>query len=105
MAHPLVVDTFSDEQGAPFLLHRSGLLALNAPLDQAEANVRQLAFSIAHELGGLPLALDQAGAYLKVTGCSLATYQRIYQQRRAQLLNEHRNADHPESVATTWNLS
>src|SRR5207247_569945 len=36
LAHPLVMDTFSNEQGALFLLHRSGLLALNAPLDQAE---------------------------------------------------------------------
>ena len=29
---------------------------------------RQLAMQIAQELGGLPLALDQAGAYLEETG-------------------------------------
>ena len=105
LAHPLVVETFSDEQGALFLLHRSGLLALDVTLDQAEARARQLVLSIAHELGGLPLALDQAGAYLKATGSSLATYQQLYQQHRAQLLAQRRGADHPKPVATTWNIS
>ncbi|MBO0794187.1 MAG: helix-turn-helix domain-containing protein, partial [Ktedonobacteraceae bacterium] len=107
LAPPLVVDIFSDEQGALFLLHRSGLLALDVTLNQAEAGMWQLALSISHELGGLPLALDQAGAYLSTTKCSLSTYQQLYQQRRAHLLKERRgaNADHPEPVATTWNIS
>ncbi|MFL5652760.1 MAG: tetratricopeptide repeat protein, partial [Ktedonobacteraceae bacterium] len=105
LAHPLMVQTFSDEQGALFLLHRSGLLALDATFDQTETQVQHLALSIAHELGGLPLALDQAGAYLSATGSSLASYQQIYQQRYAQLLNERRSTEHPEPVATTWNLS
>ena len=105
LAHPLVVKTFSDEQGALFLLRRSGLLALDATLDQAETRSQQLAMEIAHELGGLPLALDQAGAYLYTTGSSLSTYQQIYRQRRSQLLGERRRADYPESVATTWTIS
>ena len=107
LAHPLVIDIFSDEQSALFLLHRSGLLALDASLDQVELGARQLAFSIVRELGGLPLALDQAGAYLHTTSCSLATYQQLYQQRRIQLLNQRRvvRDDHPEPVATTWDIS
>ncbi len=105
LTHPLVVDTFSDEQGALFLLHRSNLLALDATLDQAEPPVQQLALSIARDLGSLPLALDQAGAYLKATGCGLSAYQELYQRHRVQLLTERRGADHPEPVATTWNIS
>lgn len=105
LAHPLVVDSFSDEQGARFLLHRAGLLERSASFDQAETYIRQLALAIAHELGGLPLALDQAGAYLKVTGSSLAAYQHLYQQHRAQMLAQRRGANHPEPVATTWNIS
>ena len=89
LAHSHVVESFSNEQGALFLLYRCNLLAL----------------AIAHELGGLPLALDQAGAYLKATRCTLATYQQLYQQRRTQLLTERRGKEHPEPVATTWNLS
>jgi tetratricopeptide (TPR) repeat protein/DNA-binding XRE family transcriptional regulator len=107
LAHSLVVDPFSDEQGALFLLHRSGLLALDATIDRVEADMQQLALSITHEMGGLPLALDQAGAYLNATKSSLAIYQQLYQQRRTQLLQERRgaDADHPEPVATTWNIS
>jgi tetratricopeptide (TPR) repeat protein len=100
-----MVDAFSGEQGALFLLHRSGLLALNATLDQAEARSQQLAMEIAHELGGLPLALDQAGAYLIATSSSLAAYKQIYQRRRAQLLAQRRGAEHPEPVAMTWDIS
>jgi len=104
-AHPLVVESFSDEQAALFLLHRSGLLALDATLDEAEEQAQHLAMGIAHELGGLPLALDQVGAYINETKCSLAVYQQMYQQRRAQLLAQRRGADHPEPVMTTWDLS
>jgi tetratricopeptide (TPR) repeat protein len=58
-------------------------------------------------LGGLPLALDQAGAYIEETGCSLADYQHRYQLHRADLLAERRGLidDHPLPVATTWSLS
>jgi hypothetical protein len=63
------------------------------------------AIAIAHELGGLPLAIDQAGAYLAATGCGLVTYQQIYRDRRSELLKERRNPDHPEPVATTWEIS
>lgn len=55
VAHSLTVEAFSDEQGALFLLQRSGLLKRDEALDQAEARTRQLALAIAHELGGYPL--------------------------------------------------
>src|SRR5207248_1702129 len=79
-AHSLVVETLTPEQGALFLLRRAGLLALKAELGQAMPQDQTLALQIHHELGGLPLALDQAGAYLKATGNDLATYQQIYQK-------------------------
>ena len=59
--HALTVETFTDEVGALFLLHRSGLLASDATLEQAERETQQRARAITQELGGLPLALDQAG--------------------------------------------
>src|SRR5262249_50718028 len=39
--HALAVQTFTDDQGALFLLHRSGQLPLDATLDQAEKEVQQ----------------------------------------------------------------
>ena len=57
--------------------------------------------------GRAPLALDQAGAYIEETGCSLADYQQLYQRRRGALLKERRGlvADHPEAIATTVSLA
>ncbi len=55
----------------------------------------------------MPLALDQAGAYLEETRCSLQHYLDLYKSHRAELLH-HRGGlalDHPDSVPTTWSLS
>ena len=107
LAQRVEVQTFSTEQGALFLLRRSALIAPSATIEQAAASDRTLAMQIAEELGGLPLALDQAGAYLEETGFSLVAYQQLYQRRRADLLKERRGliADHPEPVINTWSLS
>jgi tetratricopeptide (TPR) repeat protein len=107
LAGRLEVDVFPVEQGALFLLRRAALLAPDAELLQASTRDQELAVQITQELGGLPLALDQAGAYLEETGSSLADYQQAYRQHRTELLKERRGlvADHPESVTTTWSLS
>lgn len=59
------------------------------------------------QVDGLPLALDQAGAYIEETGCSLAAYVQLYQTRSGELLGLRKSlaADHPEPVTTTWSLS
>jgi hypothetical protein len=59
------------------------------------------------ELGGLPLALDQAGAYIEETGCGLSGYLDLYRTRRKDLLQRRSKlrSEHPEPVATTWSLS
>ena len=107
MTTPFTVETFGPSDGALLLLRRAGLLPPDAPFEQATQQDQTLALEITRELGGLPLALDQAGAYLEATGTSLAFYQQIYQQHRADLLKERRGSeqDHPDPVATTWLLS
>jgi Tfp pilus assembly protein PilF len=107
LAQRIEVETLSDDQGTLFLLRRAGLLALDASLEQADPNERMQARNLVQEMGGLPLALDQAGAYLDATGMSLEEYQRIYKQHRRTLLQERRSrvSDHPLPVATTWSLS
>jgi hypothetical protein len=107
LAQHLQVDTLPAKQGALLLLRRAGLLASAASLDQASSTDRTVAQVLTGELGGLPLALDQAGAYIEETGCSLTDYQQLYHQHRAELLQERRGQvpDHPESVATTWSLA
>jgi hypothetical protein len=105
-ARRLLVETFPEEQGILFLLHRAGLLPLDADASQALPQDQALAELITEEVGGLPLALDQIGAYLETTGSGLAAYWQQYQQHRVDLLKDYRGmvVDHPP-VATTWSLS
>src|SRR5262249_55152053 len=55
----------------------------------------------------LPLALEQAGAYIEETGCGLSAYLELYQQRRSALLRRQSGVspDYPHTVASTWSLS
>ena len=107
LAQQIELDTLELDQGALLLLRRSGLLPFEATLDQAAPNDRELARNISIELGGLPLALDQAGAYMEETGLGLAHYLSLYRTRRVDLLKERGRivSEHPESVATTWSLA
>ncbi len=107
LAHPIEVDALDSEAGALLLLRRADRLGSDAPLEQAEASERAIALQITQELGGLPLALDQAGAYIEETHCSLADYLHLSRSQRADLLKARGGLvpDHPEPVATTWSLS
>jgi tetratricopeptide (TPR) repeat protein len=95
------------EDGALLLLRRTKILKTDVPLSAAADPARDSATGISKELGGLPLALDQAGAYIEETGCGVAGYLDLYRQRRADLLKRRGGfgPDHPESVATTVALS
>jgi NB-ARC domain len=74
VAQTMVMDVPPEEEGVLFLLRRTKFLPLDGSLDQVVEADRQTAHMIARTLGGLPLALDQAGAYILETGCDLATY-------------------------------
>ena len=107
LARRFEVKTMDEEVGALLLLRRSGLIDPNAALSDASPANRVVALEITRGLGGLPLALDQAGAYIEETSCGLAGYQRLYQMQRRELLQRRGgiNDDHPDPVATTWSLS
>jgi tetratricopeptide (TPR) repeat protein len=76
-----------------FLLQRTG------QTDAAAAN------ALAAAMGDLPLALEQAGAYLEATGTSLAAYLTLFYTRHTELwVEEHPPLDYPDTVATTWSL-
>src|SRR6266487_1069595 len=56
---------------------------------------------------GLPLAIDQAGAYIEQTQCGLAHYLKLYQQHRADLFKWKPRvpSGYPRTVASTWALA
>jgi hypothetical protein len=86
LAHRLEIETLQPEQGALFLLHRAGFLASDAELSQISSQEQELALQISQEMGGLPLALNQAGAYIKETQCGLNQYLQRYRTRRSVLM-------------------
>jgi hypothetical protein len=74
-------------------------------LDRTSDLDHQSALGLAGELGGLPLALEQAGAYIQATGNTLATYLASFQRRRPEMLARGEPAGYPKTVATTWSLA
>ncbi len=107
LAIRLPLHELDEATGALFLLRRMNHLPLNAPLDQANEDRQKLAGELSQEMGGLPLALAQAGAYMDKTGKSLADYLSLYRTHRSKLLGRHKDVphDYSEPVATTWNIS
>jgi tetratricopeptide (TPR) repeat protein len=106
-AQILEVEKMEHDEGTLLLLRRANLLPENAPLEQASQQDRANAQAIVTALDGLPLALDQAGAYIDEMSISLSSYLTLYQKRRTALL-AHRGQlppGHSETVATTWNIS
>ena len=81
------------EVAAGFLVNRTG-----DPDERA-------ATELAGELGGLPLALEQAAAYIQATGTTLAGYLSMFRDRRADLLARGEAAGHPADVAATLGLA
>jgi hypothetical protein len=66
---------------------------------------RAAAGELAGELGGLPLALEQAAAYTQATGTTVARYLPMFRARQASLLAQGEAAGHPAHVAATLGLA
>jgi hypothetical protein len=101
------VDKMGKRESMELLLQRAKILTAHAPLSQASEADQATASTIVEEMDGLPLAIDQAGAYIEETKCSLAAYLKAYQKRRNELLRQRGRVkkDHPDAVATTWSLN
>lgn len=60
---------------------------------------------LAEALGRLPLALEQAAAYLDREGMPVPDYLRLLHEREADLYGRGRVADRDETIATLWDIS
>ncbi len=113
IALSLEIPTLSLEHAVQLLLSRAHLLRVNASqqdieqLKECHPDEYRSAYELSALLGGLPLALDQAGAYLEETGCSIADYLQRYRQQRKLVLGRRgsHGGMHPASVATTLELT
>jgi class 3 adenylate cyclase/tetratricopeptide (TPR) repeat protein len=93
VARPVSVDTWPRDESVRFLRARTGRE------DDEHAG------ELAAELGDLPLALEQAAAYMHVAAISYEAYLDRYRRSRQALLARSAPRDHPEAVATTWQVS
>jgi len=97
-AQRVEVDTLPVEQSIEFLLKRAKVLSADAPLEHAKEEDQKIAREIGEAVGRLPLALDQAGAYIDETRCGLTRYLKRYEQQQSKLLAQRRSMlvnDHP----------
>lgn len=112
LARSLHLVPMEQEEGILFLLRRAKVLSPEATGEQVQQLVMEMsppyaAADLVRAMGGLPLALDQAGAYIEETQCSLPAYVDLFHTRRADLLQQRGEGsrEHPESVLTTFRLS
>lgn len=91
----ITVQTWPREDSKYFLCNRT------AQEDNSGAD------KLAEELGDLPLALEQAAAYINATKLSLQDYLDLFRFRRKKLWGKEKPAAgyHENTVATTWQLA
>jgi len=108
LAHKIGLEKMELDEGALFLLRRAkNIIAHDSLLEQTSTAELEQAKEIVKVLDGLPLALDQAGAYIEETKCGLPAYLKISMTQQTKLLKRRGGiaTDHPEPVTTTWSLS
>jgi hypothetical protein len=93
LGEAIEVPPLSRDAATAFLADRTGDLDDDA------------ATALADELGGLPLALEQASSYITATGGTLAGYLEVFRQRRQDLLGRGQPAEYGGTVAATWDLA
>ncbi|NEZ59842.1 CHAT domain-containing protein [Leptolyngbyaceae cyanobacterium CCMR0081] len=100
IARPIRLQKMLTDEAKDFLFKRTGR-------DSDQSTEQAAAAKLAKELGYLPLALEQAGAYILAKQISFQDYLKSYLKHRLKLLEKSGpiTGNYPESVATTWSLS
>ncbi|MGH1256539.1 MULTISPECIES: tetratricopeptide repeat protein [Bacillus] len=77
----------------------------NLLLESTEQKDSDTALKLAKELGYLPLALEQAIAYIRETGLTLEEYLQRFEQYKNEIIGKGRALNYTETVLTTWKIS
>jgi tetratricopeptide (TPR) repeat protein len=93
VAEPLLLDVLRREESVALLRRRTG--------SSEEASVATLA----EFLGDLPLALEEAAAYIEETQVGLTDYLRLARERTVELFGLDQPAVDEQRVATAWSVS
>ena len=100
IAQPVSLSKMPAEEAVAFLFKRTGR-------DSDNSTEHTAVEILTNELGCLPLALEQAGAYVLAKQVSFQDYLKSYRKHRLKLLEKSDpvTGDYLESVATTWSLN
>jgi tetratricopeptide (TPR) repeat protein len=93
LAEPLEVDLFSADESVAHLLRHV------PDMDPADARM------VVEALGNLPLAVEQASAWLEQTGMQAQAYVAELSTQATRILALNQPSDYQTPVVATWNLS
>jgi tetratricopeptide (TPR) repeat protein len=104
LSEPLELEPLELDEAVEFLLRRARLTESAVGED---ASLIVAAREVAQAATGFPLALDQAGAYVEETGCSLQDYAALWREHSRQLLAERGQGSlrQDDSLIQAWSLS
>jgi len=101
--HMLTVDVFSEEEAIAYI--KKLLQRDDSPYSKSEAKALT---ELVREIRYLPLALAQAGAYIKRRNKTIENYLTLYRTQIAAMLADKTlpvDSSNVQSIATTWNIS
>jgi hypothetical protein len=93
VAKAVEVDVFRREESQALLTRRATTLSRHESNDLAEV------------LGDLPLAIEQAAAWLAETGMQAREYLSLFEEKKIELMELSPPADYQLPVAAAWNVS
>ena len=103
LAEAIELEPLEQADAVDFLLRRS---RLNDMVAGGDTLLLAAANDVAKVAAGFPLALDQAGAYVEETGCSLQDYALLWREHSRQLLAERGQGSlrQDDSLLQAWAL-
>jgi nucleoside phosphorylase len=109
VAQQVELENLNPDDGALCILRRANLLPWNGRLRDTSGAKAAAAKTLSQLMDGLPLALEQAGAYIEETGSGVLRYLDLYQNQeyRPRIRNIQAGPvpGYPEAVAHAWTLS
>ncbi len=109
IAQQIELENLNPDDGALCILRRANLLPWNGRLSDTSGAKADAAKTLSQLMDGLPLALEQAGAYIEETGSGVLRYLELYQNQeyrpRMRDIQAGPVPSYPEAVAHAWTLS
>ena len=95
----VLLTQLSMQEATQILLQKAAVLCPSAKDSESAQEIVQ-------QFGCLPLAIDQAGAYIKARHKSLSAFKELCTQRQSDILKfKPRLAEYDQTVFTTWELN